>query len=139
MRFWPDATVFEETEFRAQTLLERLREMAFLNSGLEIRFRDERVDPVNEVVFKYEGGIVDFVAHLNTSKEPLFSQVISYGESLDTSEVDVAHAVEHRISTRASTASRTTSPPPKAACTKRAFKYVAHERASTSTRAARAC
>ncbi len=40
--FWPDPTVFEETEFRAQTLLERLREMAFLNKGLEIRFRDER-------------------------------------------------------------------------------------------------
>ena len=36
--FWPDPTVFEETEFRAQTLLERLREMAFLNKGLEIRF-----------------------------------------------------------------------------------------------------
>src|SRR4030095_12240637 len=43
--FWPDATVFEETEFRAQTLLERLQEMAFLNKGLEIRFTDERSDP----------------------------------------------------------------------------------------------
>ena len=42
--FWPDGTIFEETEFRAQTLLERLREMAFLNKGLEIRFRDERPD-----------------------------------------------------------------------------------------------
>ena len=40
--FWPDPHVFEEIEFRAQTLLERLREMAFLNKGLEIRFRDER-------------------------------------------------------------------------------------------------
>ena len=44
--FWPDPSIFEETEFRAQTLIERLREMAFLNRGLEIRFRDERVDPV---------------------------------------------------------------------------------------------
>ncbi|HEY3831334.1 MAG TPA: DNA topoisomerase (ATP-hydrolyzing) subunit B [Acidimicrobiia bacterium] len=90
VRFWPDPTVFEETEFRAQTLLERLREMAFLNRGLEIAFRDERTEPTNEVVFKYDGGIVDYVAHLNTSKEPLFSQVISYGDALDTSEVDVA-------------------------------------------------
>ncbi len=90
VRFWPDATVFEETEFRAQTLLERLREMAFLNRGLEIRFRDERTDPPNEVTFKYDGGIVDFVTHLNASKEPLFAQVISYDESLDSSEVDVA-------------------------------------------------
>src|SRR5262249_46602774 len=40
--FWPDPTIFEETEFRAQTLMERLREMAFLNKGLEINFRDER-------------------------------------------------------------------------------------------------
>ena len=44
--FWPDETIFEETDFRAQTLIERLREMAFLNKGLEIRFRDERVEPV---------------------------------------------------------------------------------------------
>ena len=43
--FWPDPTIFEEIEFRAQTLLERLREMAFLNKGLEIRFRDERAKP----------------------------------------------------------------------------------------------
>ena len=59
--FWPDGTIMEELEFRAQTLLERLREMAFLNKGLEIIFRDERVDPPTEQVFKYEGGIVDFV------------------------------------------------------------------------------
>ncbi len=90
VRFWPDPTVFEETEFRASTLLERLREMAFLNRGLEINFRDERVEPANEVTFKYDGGIVDFVSHLNASKEPLFASVISYDESLDSSEVDVA-------------------------------------------------
>ena len=48
--FWPDGTIMEELEFRAQTLLERLREMAFLNKGLQITFRDERVDPVFEQV-----------------------------------------------------------------------------------------
>jgi len=88
--FWPDATIFEETEFRAQTLLERLREMAFLNKGLEINFRDERVDPVTDVQFKYAGGIVDFVKHLNATKEPLFKRVISYTETGDDYEVDVA-------------------------------------------------
>ena len=62
----------EELEFRAQTLIERLREMAFLNKGLEIVFRDERPDEPVEQVFKYDGGIVDFVMHLNASKEPLF-------------------------------------------------------------------
>jgi DNA gyrase subunit B len=88
--FWPDPTIFEETDFRAQTLLERLREMAFLNKGLEINFRDERVDPVTDVQFKYAGGIVDFVKHLNATKEPLFKRVISYTETGDDYEVDVA-------------------------------------------------
>ena len=88
--FWPDATIFEETEFRAQTLIERLREMAFLNKGLEIRFRDERVDPVLEQDFRYTGGIIDFVKHLNASKEPLFKRVVAYIEAGDDYEVDVA-------------------------------------------------
>ena len=88
--FWPDDTIFEETDFRAQTLIERLREMAFLSKGLEIRFRDERVDPVIVQDFKFNGGISDFVKHLNTSKEPLFKRVIAYTESGDDYEVDVA-------------------------------------------------
>ena len=88
--FWPDPAVFEETEFRAQTLLERLQEMAFLNKGLEIRFRDERTKPPNEEVFKYSGGIIDFVKHLNASKEPLFKRVISFEEKASGSEVEVA-------------------------------------------------
>jgi len=88
--FWPDATIFEETEFRAQTLIERLREMAFLNKGLEIRFRDERTDPVTEQEFKFNGGIVDFVRHLNASKEPIFKRVVSFEEQGADSEVDIA-------------------------------------------------
>jgi DNA gyrase subunit B len=88
--FWPDGTIMEELEFRAQTLLERLREMAFLNQNLEIVFRDERVDPVNEQIFKYEGGIIDFVTHLNSSKEPLFARVIDIRDSYDSGEVDIA-------------------------------------------------
>jgi DNA gyrase subunit B len=88
--FWPDPAVFEETEFRAQTLLERLQEMAFLNRGLEIRFRDERTRPPLEQVFKYAGGIVDFVKHLNESKEPLFKRVVSFSETSKDSEVEIA-------------------------------------------------
>ncbi len=88
--FWPDASIFEETEFRAQTLIERLREMAFLSKGLEIRFRDERVDPVLAVDFKFNGGITDFVKHLNATKEPLFKRVIAYTDTGDDYEVDVA-------------------------------------------------
>jgi DNA gyrase subunit B len=88
--FWPDGTIMEELDFRAQTLLERLREMAFLNKSLEIVFRDERVDPVNEQVFKYEGGIIDFVTHLNSSKEPLFARVIDIADAYDSGEVEIA-------------------------------------------------
>src|SRR2546426_6718466 len=88
--FWPDATVFEETEFRAQTILERLREMAFLNKGLEIRFTDERVDPKLEQTYKYTGGLVDFVKHLNAAKDPLFKRVISLEEKSNAGEVEIA-------------------------------------------------
>jgi len=80
----------EEVEFRAQTLLERLREMAFLNKGLEIVFRDERSDEPTEQTFKYDGGIVDFVAHLNVTKEPLFERVIDIADTYDQGEVEVA-------------------------------------------------
>ena len=88
--FWPDPAIFEEIEFRSQTLMERLREMAFLNKGLEIRFRDERVDPVLEQTFKFTGGIVDFVKHLNASKEPLFRRVVAFEEAGDGYDVDIA-------------------------------------------------
>jgi len=90
--FWPDPTVFEDTEFRAQTLLERLREMAFLNKGLRICFRDERPDPQIEQSFHFPGGIVDFVTHLNSTKEPLFKRVISFEDAPEgaSGEVEVA-------------------------------------------------
>jgi DNA gyrase subunit B len=88
--FWPDPTVFEETEFRAQTLLERLREMAFLNKGLEIRFRDERPEETVEQTYKFAGGITDFVRHLNASKEPIFKRVVAFEDSAADSEVDIA-------------------------------------------------
>ncbi len=88
--FWPDPAVFEEVEFRAQTLIERLREMAFLNKGLEIRFKDERTDPVLEQTFLAKGGIVDFVKHLNASKEPIFKRVVSFEEQANDSEVEIA-------------------------------------------------
>jgi DNA gyrase subunit B len=89
--FWPDATVFESVEFSARTILERLQMMAFLNKGLEIRFRDEREGHEHEpVVYKYSGGIIDFVKHVNKTKESLFSKVGYYADRDQTSEVEVA-------------------------------------------------
>jgi DNA gyrase subunit B len=88
--FWPDSTIFDETEFRAQTITERLQIMAFLNKGFEIRFTDERTDPVLKTTFKYAGGIVDFVKHLNASKESLFRKVASFEEAEEGQEVEIA-------------------------------------------------
>jgi len=83
--FWPDPTVFlaEGTEFVSRTVLERLQTMAFLNKGLEIVFKDERPEREQEVTFQYKGGIVDFVKHLNQSKEALFLKVAHF-EDEDT-------------------------------------------------------
>jgi DNA gyrase subunit B len=89
--FWPDPTVFESVEFSARTILERLQMMAFLNKGLEIRFRDEREGHEHEpVVYKYSGGIIDFVKHVNKTKESLFSKVGFYADEDASSEVEVA-------------------------------------------------
>ncbi len=83
--FWPDPLIFETTEFRAETMLERFRMMAFLNAGLEIRFTDERPNhdrdgdgKPDQVVYRYADGLKDFVKHLNASKEPLFTKVPSF-------------------------------------------------------------
>src|SRR5215207_8966859 len=89
--FWPDGSVFETTEFSARTIIERLQMMAFLNKGLEIRFKDERPGHDNEpVVYKYAGGIVDFVRHVNKTKESLFAKVGYLADEDATSEVEVA-------------------------------------------------
>ncbi|HYA68513.1 MAG TPA: toprim domain-containing protein, partial [Acidimicrobiales bacterium] len=88
--FWPDPKVFEEIEFRAQTVLERLQIMAFLNRGLEIRFSDERVGREQDVTYRYTGGIIDYVKHLNAAKEGLFRKVCSFTQAEDDQEVEVA-------------------------------------------------
>ncbi len=88
--FWPDPMVFEEIEFRAQTVVERLQVMAFLNKGLEIRFVDERTDAKPAQTFRYKDGIIDYVRHLNASKEALFRKVCSFEQREESMEVEVA-------------------------------------------------
>jgi DNA gyrase subunit B len=88
--FWPDATVFDEVEFRAQTVVERLQVMAYLNKGLEINFTDEREGREQHETFKYNGGIVDYVKHLNASKESLFRKVGAYEQVEPDMEVEIA-------------------------------------------------
>jgi DNA gyrase subunit B len=88
--FWPDETIFDEIEFRAQTVVERLQMMAFLNRNLEINFTDERPEHAQSVKFQYAGGIEDFVRHLNQSKEPLFKKVCYFEQSETDQEVEIA-------------------------------------------------
>ena len=94
VRFWPDPEIFDEVEFRFQTLLERFQMMAFLNRGLKIRVRDQRPQATSSdwISFQYEGGIVDFVRHINASKEALFDTVgyFTGSEEID----DNSHEVE---------------------------------------------
>jgi DNA gyrase subunit B len=87
--FWPDPEIFEDTDFRAQTILERLQMYAFLNAGLEIRFSDQRSGQ-DTTIFRFPGGISDFVRHLNASKEALFKKVAYYKVVEDGNEVEVA-------------------------------------------------
>jgi DNA gyrase subunit B len=90
--FSPDPTIFaaEGVEFVARTVTERLQTIAFLNRDLEIVFADERPDKKQKITYQYKGGIVDFVKHLNASREALFTKVAHYEASEADQTVDVA-------------------------------------------------
>ena len=133
--FWPDPTIFvaEGTEFHARTVLERLQTMAFLNRGLEIEFPDERPE-------QGTGGHVPVQGRhrrLRQAPERLEGGAVHEGRSLRGRRRRTARRSTSRCSgtpatTRASTATPTASPPPKAACTSRAS-APRSPRSSTST------
>jgi DNA gyrase subunit B len=87
--FWPDPDIFEEIDFRFETLANRMREMAFLNAGLRITLTDERDEGKSEV-YEYAGGIRDFVAHINATKEPVHPQIIYFEGQANSHYVEVA-------------------------------------------------
>ncbi|MFM9044474.1 MAG: DNA topoisomerase (ATP-hydrolyzing) subunit B [Solirubrobacterales bacterium] len=87
--FLPDHEVFEGVEFDFNTLMERLRETAFLTRGLKISLDDRRADG-DSVEFHYEGGIEDFVAFLNENKEPIHQKVVYFEGEGDDGQVEVA-------------------------------------------------
>ena len=96
IRFWPDVKgvddegIFETGNFQFDVLKTRFREMAFLNRGIRMVFRDERGEEAKERTFYYEGGISEFVKYLNKNKEVLFPEPIYISGMVGTTSVEVA-------------------------------------------------
>jgi len=87
--FLPDADVFEEVEFSAETLVQRLRETAFLTKGLTIILIDER-EGDDRYEFKYDGGIRDFITHINEAKDPIHKRIVYFESDTDDGAVEIA-------------------------------------------------
>ncbi|MFZ5968726.1 MAG: DNA topoisomerase (ATP-hydrolyzing) subunit B [Bacillota bacterium] len=89
--FLPDKEIFEETEFRFDTLEYRFREMAFLNRGIRLILVDERdEEKQKKVEFYYEGGIKEFVKHLNKNKDIIHESIVYFEGTRDSSYVEIA-------------------------------------------------
>ena len=76
--FWPDPEIFEETEYDYDTLQHRLREMAFLTKGIKITLEDRRPGRRKKEVFHYEGGLREFVKHINTNKDVINDDIFYF-------------------------------------------------------------
>lgn len=88
--FKPDATIFEDINFKYETLEHRLRELAFLNKGVRIEFTDNRKDIEKENTFFYEGGIKEFVKYLNRKRDPIHEEIIYFEGEKEGSAVELA-------------------------------------------------
>src|SRR5436190_1096054 len=86
--FKADPAIFSVTEMNYDTLTQRLRELAFLNSGVHIEIRDDRTEKHHE--FRYEGGIVSFVKDLNKNKTPLHDDPIFIRDESDGEAIEIA-------------------------------------------------
>ena len=87
--FMPDPDIFEEVEWSEETLEQRLRETAFLTRGFRIVLTDERADGAT-IEFHYEGGIRDFVQHINEAKDPVHKHVVYFSGENERGHVEVA-------------------------------------------------
>jgi DNA gyrase subunit B len=86
--FLPDKEIFETTEFDYETIATRLREMAFLNAGLQIEITDERTE--KHEVFRYDGGVSEFVVHINKNKTALHQKPIYLQGEKEAVQVEIA-------------------------------------------------
>ena len=88
--FWPDPEIFDETEYNYETLYNRLRETAFLTKGVRITLEDQRPGKERKDSFHFEGGIREFVAHLNKNKDAVNEDIIYFEKIEDDHEVEIA-------------------------------------------------
>ena len=88
--FYPDTSIFKTITFEYDIISERLRELAYLNSGLEIVLKDERHDDGQTDSFKFKGGLSDFVKYLDEKNNPLHNKVITVNKEDGEIPVDVA-------------------------------------------------
>ena len=96
IRFKPDASVFDTVNFNFDTVSKRLKELAFLNKGLEINLVDERVSEDKKPIvvnYKYDGGLHDFAMYLNEGKSPLYDNPIGYKAEKDG--ILIEFAIQH--------------------------------------------
>ena len=91
VNFLPDPKIFTETQiFEYNTVSERIRQTAFLNKGLKIVLKDNRVKPATKEEFLYKGGLTDFIDYLNEGHDVLHNKVISFSDKAKNSEIEVA-------------------------------------------------
>ena len=89
-RFLPDGKIFDDVSYSFDILSRRLRELAFLNKGISITLQDNRLNQNKERTFKFDGGIVSFIAHLNKNKNALHKEPIYFEAEKDNVQVEVA-------------------------------------------------
>ena len=90
INFMPDETIFDEIEFKYETLEHRLRELSFLNKGVKIVFEDKREGSERKKEFHYEGGLVAFVKYLNKTKTPIHDDIVHIDKKIGDSIVEIA-------------------------------------------------
>ncbi|MCK8816608.1 DNA topoisomerase (ATP-hydrolyzing) subunit B [Natroniella sulfidigena] len=88
--FKADEEIFEILSYKYETLAQRLKELAYLNKGIEIKIVDSRKEEEVEQDFKYEGGIISFVKEINKHEVPLHEEVIFFEEEVDDAQVEIA-------------------------------------------------
>ena len=89
VRFWPDESIFETTEYDFLTVKKRLRQQAYLTKGITLTLMDERPDKVDAAQFYFEGGIGSYVHHLNEDKDPI-SQILHFEGMQDDVQIELA-------------------------------------------------